>query len=152
MNTFELDRILNKFLPRTQVKYLGVFPRDYSRTLLSSNLDKHSFPLCFVSNTHPSSKPGQHWVAFYLSSTHCIEFFDSYGLTPSTYDFYITPSASNPYTLQQLDSNVCAHYCIFYLYHRCRGKSMSQIVSSFSHEDLAWNDSSVSRFVKTLDQ
>ena len=156
MNTSEVDHILNKFLPRNHVKYLGVLPRDHSRTLLSSKLDHHhhhhSYPLCFVSNTQPSSKPGEHWVAFFLSSSDSVEFFDSYGLAPSVYGFFIKPSARNSFTIQQLDSNVCAHYCIFYLYHRARGKSMYQIVSSFSRDDLVWNDLSVSRFVTKLDQ
>lgn len=110
MNTVELDRILNKLLSRSQFKYLDVFALEYSHTPLIKNIDKQAFPLCFVSNTHSSSKPGQLWVASYLTYTHYLEFFDSYGLTPSSYDFYITISPSNPYMLQRLDSNVCAHY------------------------------------------
>ena len=110
MNNAQLENILNKILPRNRVKFLGVFPLDQTCSLLSSKLYSNPFPLCFVSNTHPSSKPGEHWVAFYLTAHDSLDFFDSYGLLPSAYDYHVTASpSSNRQTLQQLDSQVCAN-------------------------------------------
>ena len=146
MNTGQIQEILSKTLPSDKVNFLGVFAQDKIPLIDSS----FSFPLCFVSNTHPSTKPGEHWVAFFYDSPSSLEFFDSYGLNPSVYDFQINPTRMNQMVLQSLDSDVCAHYCIFYLYHRSRGKSLTQILKSFSAHDQAWNDNSVARFVSKL--
>ena len=145
MNTLEIQKILTNVLPTCRVNFLGVFAQD-----TIPDINSQPSPLCFVSNTHPSNKPGEHWVAFFYENSH-LEFFDSYGLSPSMYDFkFQIPMRMNHQTLQSLDSNVCGHYCIFYLYHRSRGKSLSQIVSSFSTRDLSWNDNSVTRFLSKL--
>ena len=139
MNTHQIEQILTTLLPNN---FIGVFAQDRIPNIDSAL----HFPLSFVSNTHPSTKPGEHWVAFYYTSPDTLEFFDSYGLHPSIYGFTDTPSHINHKTLQSLDSNVCGQYCIYYLYHRSRGKTMSKILSSFS-TDQAWNDKSVARFV-----
>ena len=39
-------------------------------------------PCAIVVNTHPSDKPGEHWVAIYLKTNDKGEYFDSYGLPP----------------------------------------------------------------------
>ena len=141
MNTNQIHQVLSKLIPK-RVNFLGVFAQNQIPLIDSS----FSFPLCFVSNTHPSSKPGEHWVAFYYDSPSSLEFFDSYGLHPSIYGFNHKPLRMNHHSLQSIDSDVCGQYCIFYLYHRSRGKSLSQIFHSFS-SDQAWNDNSVARFV-----
>ena len=143
MNTDQLNFILKEILNANKVNFLGVFAQDQVPLVDSS----FSFPLCFVSNTHPSSKPGEHWVAFYYLSPSSAEFFDSYGMHPSLYGFSLAPMHMNHRSLQSLSSNVCGQYCIYYLYHRSRGKTLAQIVSSFSSHDQAWNDNSVARFV-----
>ena len=150
MNSVEINRIFKKILPRDRVKFLGVLPHDHARSLLTSTTYSNPFPLCFVSNTHPSTKPGEHWVAFYLTAPDSLEFFDSYGLPPSVYEYDVTPASSNPHTLQQLDSKVCGQYCVYYLYHRCRGKVLTQILAPFSLQDKAWNDHSVASYVSNL--
>lgn len=155
MNTIDLERIITHNCLTPRVKFLGVFPRDHTKFLVAHTLDAHTFPLCFVSNTKPSTSRGEHWVAFYYTSEHSAEFFDSYGLHPSLYDFHLQPIHSsivwNQRCLQQLNSNVCGQYCIYYLYQRIRAhKSLRECVSSFSLNDRAWNDSSVSHFVSRL--
>ena len=144
MNTNQIHEVLTKLIPK-QVNFLGVFAQNQIPLIDSS----FSFPLCFVSNTHPSGKPGEHWVAFYYNSPSALQFFDSYGLPPSIYGFTHKPLRINTKSLQSIDSDVCGQYCIFYLYHRSRGKSLSQIFRSFSTQDQAWNDNSVARFVST---
>ena len=150
MNSIQLEKILKCIIPSPSVKCLGVFPHDHTQFLVAHTLEAHSFPICFVSNTHPSGFPGEHWVAFYYTSENSAEFFDSYGNAPSDYDFNIQPCFSNPRMLQREKSTVCGQYCIFYLYHRSRGKTMTQILTPFSGTDLAYNDRSVARFVRNL--
>ena len=139
MNTHQIEEILSTLMPNN---FIGVFAQDKIPNIDAS----FHFPLSFVSNTHPSTKPGEHWVAFYYTSPDTLEFFDSYGLHPSIYGFIQSPSSINHTTLQSLDSNVCGQYCIYFLYHRSRGKTMSQIIGTFI-KDQAWNDNSVARFV-----
>ena len=143
MNTNQIEQVLTKVIPCNYVKFLGVFAQDKIPRIDSS----FSFPLCFVSNTHPSTKPGEHWVAFYYESPASLEFFDSYALPPVIYGFSVKPLRMNHSPIQSLDSDVCGQYCIFYLYHRSRGKSLTQILNTFSSQDQAWNDNSVARFV-----
>ena len=50
--------------------------------------------------------------------------------------------------LQSDWSDVCGHYCIFYLSHRACGQSMKKIVQLFG-SDTVLNDSKVLWFVKT---
>lgn len=106
-----------------------------------------SYPKCAIANTDPIRRPGQHWVAVYWDAPEQGEFFDSYAMTPSTY--YqggwqcFDPMEKNPYPIQQWSSDVCGDYCLYYLYHRCRGKSLREIVKPFSPTDLQYNDMAV---------
>ena len=40
----------------------------------------------------------------------------------------------NKTQLQSAFSTVCGQYCIYFLYHRCRRRSMSSIVNSFEND------------------
>ena len=51
------------------------------------------------------------------------------------------------WVLQSSWSNVCGQYCIFYLYHKSRGYSMSKIVNLFT-DDTSINDRNVACYVK----
>lgn len=62
--------------PAANQKFCGVFAIDE----LSEIIDKR--PHGLVSNTDPSSSPGQHWVAFYFPSKHKGEFCGSYAHPP----------------------------------------------------------------------
>lgn len=102
-----------------------------------------SFPSGLIINSDKSSGPGKHWLAMYLKSEFEIEFFDSYGY-PISYYFkqipdiikwsYSSKIRHNVKRLQSYDTNVCGHYCIYYLMYRCRGVSMDNIVEEFSND------------------
>ena len=53
----------------------------------------------------------------------------------------------NKIQLQSAFSTVCGQYCIYFLYHRCRKRSMSSIVNSFVNDKLH-NDQLVYDFVR----
>ena len=61
--------------------FVGTYPRD----MLPKTL--HQSTAALVINTDTSDKPGQHWVAIYISNGHG-EYFDSFGLLPLTADIY----------------------------------------------------------------
>ena len=104
-----------------------IYPSDkLPRTVLS-------FPALFIANEDTSEKPGSHWVAFYFTKDREGEFFDSYGLPPSSYAGTFTGFLNNnakewnfnSMTLQSTKSKVCRHYCLYYALFRCRNISLN---------------------------
>ena len=82
-------------------------------------------------------------------------FFDSYGLSPSSYTgtftrFLNNNSAEwifNTVTLQSMKSKVCGHYCLYCALFRCRNINVSAIVHRFSNNKRR-NDYAVKRFLE----
>ena len=140
MNTLQLERAL-KHNTFTKKIFVGVFAADELPKL-------NTFPCGFVANTDPSTEPGTPWVAFYFPSREKGEFFDSYGYPPGYYGFKSYEIETwNQHKLQSSWSNVCGQYCIFYLYHKSRGYSMSKIVNLFT-DNTSINDRNVACYVK----
>ncbi len=54
----------------------------------------------------------------------------------------------NHKTLQSLDSDVCRYYVLYFLYYRCRGISLLDIVKYFT-EDTRKNDFRVKDIIKS---
>ena len=141
MNTFQIKRALERN-PSTKKIFCGVFAADQ----LPKTID--TFPCGFVANTDPITEPGTHWVSFYFPSRDKTEFFDSYGYPPEHYGFESYKIETwNKYKLQSSWSEVCGQYCIFYLYHKSRGYSMSKIVNLFT-DNRRLNDCKVACYVK----
>lgn len=132
---------------RVQPRFRGVFPAD------RLPLRIHRYPACLVVNTDTSRGPGKHWVAFYFDSHKTGEFWDSFGHPPEHYHisfhtFLLRNSRRrkvNQNRLQNNYSDVCGHYCIYFLAHRCVGYSMNQILSRFTLNTLR-NDVIVRRY------
>ncbi len=150
MRASEITDLLDRILEPDKVNFLGVFARDHLPTLTVQT----RFPACLVVNSAKSSEGGENWLALYfLDHTHC-EYFDSYafpygfyGLTNYLSKFTIT--ASSDHQLQSIDSSVCGHYCIFYLFHRSRGIPMYRILRTFSLTDKNLNDKHILEIVKS---
>ena len=149
MNTVQIAYALEQD-PKTSKMFCGVFPSDK----LPQTIDK--YPCGLVANTDPSTRPGAHWVSILMTSRQNGEWFDSYGKPPEFYGPAFTEFLNkhcdqwelNDRKLQSDWSDVCGHYCIFYLSHRARGQSMKKIVQLFGN-DTVLNDSKVLWFVKT---
>lgn len=146
MNTLQIKNILSRD-PITKKYFIDVFPSDE----LPSKIRR--YPACFVCNVDPSTKPGSHWLCFYILSPDEAEFFDSYGNEPAFYQGAISNFASrysrliyNPVILQTNVSTVCGQYCIYFLYSRCRGETLRNILSHFITKNLC-NDRRVYNFV-----
>jgi hypothetical protein len=143
MNTAEVECILRRALEPLEVTFAGVFAAD-----MVPNVSE--FPVCYVVNTDPASKAGEHWVACYAQSPVDVEFFDSYGFSVGEYSHIRIPhtiTKHNGVSLQAFDSNACGHFCIFYLIHRGLGVSLRRIVARMLMVPTALRDSLVRRFV-----
>lgn len=144
MNSLQIHTILSRD-PASVRYFAGVFPSDKIPTL-------RNFPCAFVVNTDKHHEKGSHWLAIYIQDKKTIEFFDSYGLSPETYGEDIARFVQkysrmrwNKTTLQSVTSNVCGHYCIFFIVKRCQGYCMKAIVRMLSRKK---NDFRMYLFVK----
>ena len=91
----------------------------------------------------------------YFDSLRRGSYFDSYGIPPFHKQFIkFMNSHSETWTfkdmvLQAPFSSVCGHYCVYFLLHKSRDFTTSEIVSRFS-KNLFENDRSVAQFVLNL--
>ena len=140
MNTTQLERVMGSD-PFGKQQFRGVYAADQLPRKVTQ------YPSAYIANTDPASMPGTHWVAFYFINKEKSEFFDSYGNPPDFYgknfEQFLKNNSShwtfNHKTLQSLTSKVCGQFCLFYLLHRCRRISNSNITSWF-RKDRHWND------------
>lgn len=148
MNTDQLEYYIRKALTRTAMYdgFLGALPKDYAKHVL--NRASPSDVFCMAANTHTSTQPGQHWVA-YIYNRGNLDFFDSYGSEPKQLRMPVgSPNRLewNDVVLQDLDSDVCGHYCVYYLYMRARNCTTTRLYNPFT-TNTKFNDSYVARFV-----
>lgn len=118
--------------------FLGVFSIDMLP-------DIKSLPASGVINTDPSYLPGSHWIAFYIDHHNVCNFFDSYGNHPKQYrlDLYFkkcTKLNYNNFKLQSVNSEVCGHYCIYFIIAMSRGYDLCSIIDVFSKKNFKFND------------
>ena len=143
MNTIQLECLLRKDpLAKTVLK----------KACAKNQLLHDDYPSANVINSHPSSKPGEHWIAEYFDKHGKGEYFDSYCLHSSVNDFTAFMERNSKYwvynskTVQSLFSRTCDHYCVYFILYRCRGCSMRDIVSHFS-SDVTENDCKIDLFI-----
>ena len=123
MNTVQIDAILRSDF-MTKHLFHGVFPMD----MLPSKCEG-----MYVINTDEHDEPGEHWVAVYNN-----EYFDSFGLPPQDdriLQFMGHDVTFNTVQMQQLLTNACGFYCVYYLLERARGNSMDDIVHVLRNSD-----------------
>jgi hypothetical protein len=150
MDTLQIENLLRADC-RLSTSFEGVFASDQLPSFCES-----SCPAALVMNLDPSSRGGSHWVCIYVDGkTRCGEYFDSYGMRPPVEDFvkFLDRNCArwtyNDRELQSLDTDVCGHYCIWFLSERARGRSMDEIVAGFSPSNTARNDAAVRKRVET---
>lgn len=119
LKTSELNSILRNH-PHTNRFFLGTFPCD--------RIPRKPRPLtCFISNTDPHNKPGEHWVAFWVSRKGNTFYFDSFGLPPIVIKHVSFCQRSsdgrwdyNRQQLQSLSTTTCGAHCVRFLIETCR--------------------------------
>ena len=125
MNTNRIERLLNK---DPFVKNI------FKKACAKDELLHVNYPSAYVINSHPSSKPGEHWIAVYFDKHGKGEYFDSYGLPPSVNGFTALMERNskewvyNDKTLQSLFFTTCGHYCVYFVLYRCRGYTVVCVI------------------------
>ena len=112
MNTHQISNILSSDC-ELSTSFVGVFASD--------RLPKHcEQPAALICNLDPHNQPGSHWVAIYIEND-IGEYFDSYGLPPLNKNIvsFLQNNCQEwkfrNEELQAINSDVCGHYCIWYL-------------------------------------
>ena len=146
MNTDELEAAVHSD-PVLNPVFGGVYPVD-----LLPMTTKLPSVQAFIGNSDPSGSPGTHWYATYFTPKQC-DWWDSYGFPPDVYGLrrFCTQGRRrlvyNTKTIQAYDSDVCGQHCLFFLWHRVRGKTLQEIERMMSN-DVRWNDKNVRTFVR----
>ena len=147
MNTTEIQEILARD-PAThgvQVCALNQLPKVIKQR-----------PQLFIVNTQESHRPGKHWLTLYFPRVGPVECFDSLGRGPRYYHWrlerYLKKHGGylvyNRKRYQQAGTKTCGQFCLYYAYHRCTGHSIQDIQGDLNSEDLDWNETVVTDFVK----
>jgi hypothetical protein len=123
-----------------------------SGVLSADELSLIKRPGSYIVNTDPSYLSGQHWLAIYVARNGSVEVFDSLGYPPNHYPFLKTYLKGKTFThnskrWQKSGTITCGQFCLFYLYHKCRGLTLKDIVDFYRNDDLNENERLVVQFV-----
>ena len=116
----------------------------------------HKCPALLICNTDPISKPGTHWVAFFIDKHGVGEYWDSYGMPPlvSHHRNFLKRLCKkwtyNHTSLQAIDSKVCGEYCLLYLIYRAHGYTLHSFVHKLFTSDPIKNDEKVRTLFKRM--
>ena len=108
----------------------------YARNRLPRRLN---VPSTLIGNTGPDNLSGKNWVALYIDANSREEYYDPTGRPPflrayvNSMNRHCSSWTYNAVRVQEEDSTVCGHHCIFYLVHRCAGKSMGDVTRTLRH-------------------
>jgi len=138
--------------------YLGTQGSDQAAALLRQ-FDKTPTqrPWGMIFNIDPIAKSGQHWIALYgPKGSKRIEIMDSYGSQnlktayatyPHVVDILKRVQILEMPRLQQMDTFVCGHYSLAYLYYRTANQTFAHFVRSFRNKN---GDRAVYNFVRDV--
>ena len=146
MNSLQIEGLLKK---DSQAKKI------FKKVCALDEIEVPSYPSAYVINSDTSDKKGEHWVVVYFDKNRRGEYFDSYGLPPAVLgleaymDRFSLDWIYNRKTIQSLFSNVCGHYCVYFILFRCRNISLHAILSVFTL-NLTENDRRVFDFIREL--
>ena len=71
-------------------------------------------PGIIIANTDPSTRPGQHWVAYYFTDS-CVTYFDSYGRAPASKMMRLRKNQRYFGRRIQGTGNMCGEYCLYFV-------------------------------------
>lgn len=148
MNTLQLqDWLQREIVPR----------RVHGRVCALNQLPHriHHRPAVYIVNSQPSSKPGRHWFVLYFPRVGPAEFFDSLGRKPGYYSWRLERYLNNhggcyifnTRRVQQVGTTTCGQYCMYYIYQRCQGRCLSDIIHDFHVKDLNHNEDVVKSLI-----
>lgn len=142
LTSYEIDRLIRSD-PAASRHFYGVYPQERLPPVVR-------LPFSFVCNTDESSRPGEHWVAFFFDEGGYGSYYDPLGLPPlyqEWEDYLDVGSHSGIWTftnklIQNPIGAACGYHTIFYILCRCRGWSSQSIMNLFT-SNLNDNDAFV---------
>lgn len=126
----------------TKDVFLGCFPIDRLPQIKNG---RRRGDIAFIVNSDPHNKPGQHWLAVYISST-VVVFFDSLAQPAWTYSTKLESIIRRQNNrkvwtvgipLQSVYSNLCGQYCVFAIQTMARTGRPIDILRPFTVNTLA---------------
>jgi hypothetical protein len=125
MNTNQIQKALSRN-PHSRSYFLGCYAAD--RIPLC-----YEFPYCLVVNTESSHYRGEHWLAIWVESPRCIEYYDSFGLWPpplliTQFLVNFPTTKRNTILLQSPFSRCCGHHALYFILQRSLGRTFTQII------------------------
>ena len=128
MDSQKITRMLSK-CEATHKYFTGTFPEDKIEMPMW-------YPASMVVNLDESSEPGSHWVAIFAKSPNDAMYFDSYGQQPKGNILAVLKKfrkvTTSDFVIQSIISNVCAAYCIYFIYMASKGRNYEEILSSIA--------------------
>lgn len=145
MDSLTLLKNLKIITKNTSVKSCNVISADEW-----SKINLNNLPAAIIMHSENRNVRLGHYVAFFVDGLGG-EMFDSYGNDVTKYATFVPIEIVkwNNKTLQCPSSVVCSYYCLFFLYHKCRGITMSNIIKRFGL-DCKTNDAIVYNFFKNI--
>jgi hypothetical protein len=149
MNTAEIYACL-KSNPQTKSCIEDVVPVDYLPEKSGIKYNEAGVGYLVV-NLDPSYMSGSHWIAICLKTGpgSINEYFDSYGLEPpqKIKQYLGANYIRQTRQLQGFHSTICGQWCIFYIWRKCQGYSLSEITNKFHGKTKKENDKLVNLIV-----
>jgi hypothetical protein len=144
MNSRRITRILSS-CEETARYFKGVYPADAIEL-------PQSYPASMVINLDEKDEPGSHWVAIFMRTPKTVCYFDSYGQPPpegGIKEFLRGREVEpNNFPIQSIISDVCGHYCIYFI-HRCsKGDAYETILTNLARKNNI--DAFVRSYVREL--
>ena len=139
LSTNEINMIMRPY----GKEYLGCIGSDQIKSVILPKVKAHS-RICWVMNTDPSTKPGQHWIAVFIdgrpNGSHSVEYYNPLGdrgieKAPKKFVKDIKPVIkklnTNNYLIfkqnlipdQSVNSSNCGYFATNFLIKRLRGKT-----------------------------
>ncbi|KAL3108866.1 hypothetical protein niasHT_015042 [Heterodera trifolii] len=125
----------------------ALMPFQYGTYIEALCLDPRALPRLFSGRPNPSPplipsllhtdtalEPDTHWVAVYVTSSTTVDYFDSFADWPSTSEgirsflHRFAHVNRSPTSVQSDRSSACGKHVIYFLYRRCQGWTLAQIV------------------------
>lgn len=149
MTTSDLNAVLSR-CKLTKSHFLGTFAADRSPQSIK-------YPASIVWNTATSESTGEHWVCCFINENRIAYYFDSSGssIPPTIVDHLQKLSAKSirmcQYPIQSMFSDICGHYCIFFLISQTLGIFKYLLENVLTRHELHKNDDFVKKwFVKHM--
>jgi hypothetical protein len=105
LSNFDINNLCKKLK-----SFKGTYMRDELKSLKRSESES------LIINYDLSKNSGTHWVLLFIKNKECI-YFDSFGLTPPPeVEQYCSGLSSRQYNslpIQEPDSVLCGHYCVY---------------------------------------